>query len=182
MGLSQSKADASLFYKINNSEVIYLLIYVDDILIIGSNPSSIQQVIDQLDTHFSLKDLGEVKHFLGVEVSKTKEGLHLNQAAYIRDLLQKLSMQEAKGYPTPMVSNSHLSKSKGNPTVDGKMYRSTVGALQYVTITRPEISFSVNKVSQFMSCPLDSHYKAVKRILHYLAGSTDYGIHILRFG
>ncbi|XP_047949460.1 secreted RxLR effector protein 161-like [Salvia hispanica] len=90
-----------------------------------------------------------------------------------------MNMQEAKGCPTPMVSASRLSKHDGNPTVEGKIYRSAVGALQYATITRPEISFCVSKVSQFMANPLDSHWKAVKRILRYLAGSSDYGLHIL---
>lgn len=132
----------------------------------------------QLNSKFSLKDLGEVSHFLGVEVSKTSHGIHLCQAAYIKELLLKVKMDGAKASPTPMISDLKLSKHEGDPTIDGKLYRSVVGALQYATITRPEISFSVNKVSQFMACPLDQQWKAVKRILRYLAGTIDYGIHI----
>lgn len=147
-------------------------------LITGNSSSGIQHVINQLHGQFALKDLGEVKHFLDIEVSRTTQGLHLSQAAYIKELLQKVKMGDANSSPTPMVSDLKLSKSEGEPTIDGKLYRSVVGALQYATITRPELSYSVNKVNQFMSCPLDTHWKAVKRILRYLAGSTDYGIHI----
>lgn len=87
-------------------------------------------------------------------------------------------MQDAKGAATPMISSSQLSKVDGSPLVDGKLYRSAVGSLQYATITRPEISFALNKVSQYMACPLDNHWKAVKRILRYLAGTIDLGLHI----
>lgn len=178
LGFSQSKADTSLFIRNRKSDITYLLIYVDDMLVTGSSPTAINDVISKLSAQFSLKNLGEVKCFLGVEVTQTVDGLHLHQAGYIKELLQKVKMSEANGCPTPMISSSKLSKVDGNPFSDGKLYRSTVGALQYATITRPEISFSVNKVSQYMASPLDEHWKAVKRILRYLAGSVDFGLHI----
>ena len=180
LGFQQSRADTSLFFRIRGKEVIYLLIYVDDMLVTGSSSTAIKKIISKLSDHFSLKDLGEVKHFLGVEVTHTAQGLHLCQAAYIKELLNKVQMQDCKPYPTPMLNNLKLSKNDGDPFMDGKLYRSTVGALQYATITRPEISFCVNKVSQFMASPLDTHWKAVKRILRYLAGSIDYGLHVQR--
>ena len=132
LGFSQSKADHSLFFLNTKSDTIYLLLYVDDMLLTGSSPYGVQRVVDQLNQKFSLKDLGEVKHFLGIEVSKTTQGLHLSQAGYISELLKKVKMTEAKPFPTPMVSDSKLSKVEGEPTVDGKLYRSVVGALQYV--------------------------------------------------
>lgn len=110
-------------------------------LICGSSTSAVQKVVKLLSQHFSLKDLGVVKSFLGIEITHTTEGIHLNQMAYIKDLLAKLNMQEAKGYATPMVSNLRLSKNEGHPTVDGTLYRSVVEALQYTTITRPENAF-----------------------------------------
>ena len=178
LGFSQSKADTSLFFRNSGKETVYLLIYVDDMLITGSSHIAVKDVISKLSHHFSLKDLGEVRHFLGVEVTHTAQGIHLCQAAYIKELLNKVQMQDCKPYPTPMLSTLKLSKDDGDPFMDGKLYRSIVGALQYATITRPEISFCVNKVSQFLAAPLDSHWKAVKRILRYLAGSVDYGLHI----
>lgn len=137
LGFSQSKANTSLFYRICGKEVTYLLIYVDDMLITGSSASAIRKVISQLSEKFSLKDLGEVKHFLGVEVAYTSQGLHLSQGSYIKELLAKTQMLDSKPLPTPMLTNLKLSKTDGDPFLDGKLYRSTVGALQYATITRP---------------------------------------------
>ena len=87
-------------------------------------------------------------------------------------------MHEAKPQPTPMISSQHLSKNRGESINNIKQYRSVVGALQYATITRPDISFSVNKVSQFLQDPRDEHWKAVKRILRYLKGTIQYGLTI----
>ena len=89
-------------------------------------------------------------------------------------------MQGAKTQSTPMNSGLRLSSYGSDPVLDVTLYRSIVGGLQYATITRPEISFSVNKVAQFMQSPLQSHWVAVKRILRYLAGTLDYGLHFRR--
>lgn len=85
-------------------------------------------------------------------------------------------MNKAKALHTPMVSSASLSSKLGTPISNPQEYRNIVGALQYITVTRPEIAFSVNKVSQFLHCPLDTHLKAVKRILRYLRGSQNHGI------
>nr|KYP58716.1 hypothetical protein KK1_014136 [Cajanus cajan] len=91
-------------------------------------------------------------------------------------------MLEAKPISTPMVSTSKLSKHGSDTLTDSTFYRSVVGALQYATITRPEISFAVNKVCQFMASPLESHWNAVKRILRYLKGTLYHGLHIQAAG
>lgn len=99
----------------------------------------------------------------------------LSQGKYIRDLLIKTNTTDASPVSTPMVSTGKLtSHNFSNPT----LYRSVVGALQYVTITRPELSFSVNKVCQFMANPLDMHWQVAKRILRYLAGTQHLGLHL----
>ena len=168
-----------MFFRQRGDEVVYLLIYVDDILITGNYSSSIQKVISKLNFHFSLKDLGEVSLFLRVEVIKTyQNGIYLCQSNYIKDLLKKANMTGAKGCPTPMVSSCELSKNIGEPFSDPKLYRSMVGALQYATITRPDINFALNKVSQYVASPLDPHWKAVKRILRYVSSTLDHGIQI----
>ncbi|KAM6562837.1 hypothetical protein CsatB_022835 [Cannabis sativa] len=87
-------------------------------------------------------------------------------------------MEDAKPLPTPIVSGLKLSAHGHEPFDDPQLYRSIVGALQYLLITRPELSFSVNKVCQFMKTPLQSHWQAVKRILRYISGTMDYGLHI----
>lgn len=166
------------FYTHKGNSTLFVLAYVDDLIVTGPNGNDIQRFIDGLRQKFSLKDLGTLHYFLGMEVSHTSEGLHLSQNKYIQGILEKANMIAAKGLSSPMVSSPGLSKHQGNPTVDGTLYRSIVGALQYATLTRPDITFSVNKVSQFMQTPLDTHWKAVKRILRYLASTLDHGLHI----
>jgi histone deacetylase 1/2 len=114
---------------------------------------------------------------LGIEVHHLSSGaLLLNQAKYVRDLLCKAKMEDSKPINSPMVSSCRLSKFGTDTMSDPTLYRSIVGALQYATLTRPDIAFSVNKVCQFMSQPLESHWKAVKRILRYLKGTLDHGL------
>ena len=169
-----------MFIQIATTHTIFILVYVDDILVIGCNSEEVQTIINQLNKSFTLKDLGEVDYFLGIQVRHTTEGLHLSQTKYIKDLLCKAKMQFAKSSTTLMTSGLKLSVYGSDPVENGQLYRSIVGALQYVTITRPEISYCVNSVCQFMQNPLESHWKAVKRILRYLSGTLDYGLHLRR--
>lgn len=116
---------------------------------------------------------------MGIEVKRTPKGsLVLSQAKYIRELLAKAALLDSNSIGTPMMSSCKLSKFGTNSLSDPHLYRSVVGALQYVTITRPEIAFSVNKVCQFMAHPLEDHWKAVKRILRYLKGTLSYGLEL----
>ena len=119
-------------------------------------------MIQALHQAFSIKDLGSLNYFLGIEATRGPHGLFLSQQKYILDLLLKTKMDQAKPCRIPMASNLKLSKNVGDPFQDVILYRSTVGALQYLTFTRPDISFSVNKVCQYMQQPTDVHWMAVK--------------------
>lgn len=173
------KCDPSLFIYTQASVVVYMLVYVDDIIITGNNLPFIQQLVPKLNSVFSLKELGKLDYFLGIEVKHQPSGsLILTQSKYIRDLLAKTNLLEAKPATSPMVSGCKLTKQGTDLLPDPTYYRSIVGALQYATITRPDISFSVNKVCQFMSKPLETHWIAVKRILRYLKGTISHGLHL----
>lgn len=142
------------------------------IIVIGDHLPLIQSLTTKLNDQFALKQLGDLEYFLGIEVKSIQDGtLFLSQTKYVRDLLAKANMLDAKPLNTPMVSSAKLSKHGTDLLEDPSFYRSIVGALQYATITRPEICFSVNKACQFLSQPLDSHWKSVKRILRYLSGT-----------
>ncbi|XP_034672601.1 probable leucine-rich repeat receptor-like protein kinase At1g35710 [Vitis riparia] len=145
LGFSSTKSDQSLFINITPTHSTYILVYVDDILITGSNDQFVQHVITQLNNQFALKDLGDIDYFMGIQVKHTSVGMHLSQAKYISNLLQKTKMLHVKPVPTPMVSNQSLSNSGSAPFNNTQLYRSTVGALQYATITRPDITYSVNR-------------------------------------
>ncbi|KAG8490330.1 hypothetical protein CXB51_015871 [Gossypium anomalum] len=171
-----SKADSSLFIRQTGTQFLYVLVYVDDIIVTRTDSSDIKGFIKTLHDTFSLKDLGQLSYFLGIEVTRTSRGVFLSQKKYILDLIQRASMAKSKPSPIPMVTSCKLSAHEGTPIEDERLFRSVVGALQYVVITRPDIAFSVNKACQFMHRLLDTHYKAVKRILRYLQGTLDFGL------
>jgi hypothetical protein len=177
LGFRSSKCDPSLFIFSSQGNTIYLLVYVDDIIITSNNSTLLHSIIKQLNQAFSLKQLGDLDYFLGIEVNHLSNGsLLLTQSKYIRDLLTKTNMIDSAPVNTPMQSTCKLSKTGSPALSDPFMYRSVVGALQYATITRPELSYSVNKVCQFMSHPLEAHWTAVKRILRYLKGIIQHGL------
>jgi histone deacetylase 1/2 len=177
LGFKSSRCDPSLFIFSTPAATVYILVYVDDIIITGSSPPLIDRLISKLNTAFSLKDLGQLDYFLGIEVKHLPNGcLFLSQSKYVRDLLSRVKMDDSKGISTPMVGGQQLTKEGTSAFDDPTLYRSVVGALQYATITRPELSFSVNKVCQFMHTPMVEHWKVVKRILRYLKGSLSYGL------
>jgi histone deacetylase 1/2 len=180
LGFKASKADVSLFVYNKGGVVIFLLIYVDDIIVASSSDAATQALLKDLRAEFALKDLGELHYFLGIEVKKAQEGILLTQQKYTSDLLQRVGMAHCKSVNTPMSSTDKLSVHDGDPLgpKDVTEYRSIVGALQYLTLTRPDISFAVNKVCQFLHKPTTVHWSAVKRILRYLQHTRDVGLRI----
>ena len=145
--------------------------YVDDILLIGNSSSLIDKFIGSLAQWFSLKDLGSLHYFLGVKAFTTPDGLFLPQQKYIHDFLHRTNMLESKDVSTPMSSTEPLCLQDGSPLADATEYGRIVGAMQYLSLTWPDISFAVNKLSQFMH-----HWSAVKRVLRYLKGTCTHGI------
>ncbi|KAK2981129.1 hypothetical protein RJ640_024832 [Escallonia rubra] len=137
-------------------------------------------LINSLRSEFSIKDLGPLHYFLGIEVSYAQTGLFLSQRRYITDLLSKAGMTHSKPVLTP-VSAPQKSSVPGRALFsEPTRYRSVVGALQYLTLTRPDIAFAVNKACQYMHSPTETHWTYVKRILRYLCGTIDYGFMFTR--
>lgn len=159
-GFQASKSDTSLFIQHIGKDILLVLIYVDDILITGSHSKHIESVIQNFNSEFALKDLGEFNYFLDIEVTPTLEGLHLSQTKYIGDILRKANMLDNKGYNTPMNIYDKLHKDKGAAFDKPSLYRSIIGSLQYVLITRPDIAFTINKLSQFLAAPTVHHWQA----------------------
>lgn len=179
-GFTNSVSDTSLFHLCRPSGMIYLLVYVDDIIITGSNPHEVQTEIDNLTNRFSLKDLGMLHYFLGVEVFPSSSGLFLNQHKYIIDLLERFNMSSAKSESTPLAANCDLSIASEPPLADPLMYRQAVGSMQYLSLTRPDVAYAINKLSQYMHRPSEVHWSAAKRVLRYLAGTSHIGLHLKR--
>ncbi|XP_019420714.1 PREDICTED: uncharacterized protein LOC109330901 [Lupinus angustifolius] len=180
LGFQVSKCDNSLFFQTYEKHQLFVLVYVDDIIVTRSSTHHVQQVINDLSSTFAFKQLGPLDYFLGIEVKHRKDGsLFLSQSKYIRDLLDRANLSSTKAINTPMASNCKLTKHGTDYFEDPTFYRSIVGALQYATITRPNITYSVNKVCQFLDKPLNSHWTLVKRILRHLQGTKSKGLTII---
>lgn len=149
-GFINSKSDTSLFFHQHDTSTIFLLVYVDDVIVTGSDTAMIDNLVTVLNAKFALKDLGLLTYFLGIQVFRLNSGLVLTQTKYIDDLLSKLDLQSLQPTPMPTVDGKHFSVSDGPPLSDPFLYRSTIGALQYLTHTRPYISYIVNHLSQFL--------------------------------
>ena len=147
-----------LFICRTSSFTIYVLIYVDDIIITSSSPAKIDHLLKHLQSDFAMKHLGPLQVFLGIEVIPTSTNIILSQQRYIKEILTHTHMLEAKPVTSPMASSTVLSVYEGEPFSDQTLFQSTIGALQYLSITRLNISFVVNKLSQFMHKPTLTHW------------------------
>ena len=148
----------------------------DDILVTGSDSAVVQQVIQSFAKRFSIKDLVDLHYFLGIKANRTPQGLHLMQRKYVNDILSKHNMGDAKLVSTPLPTSPKLTLASGNLLADAAPYRSLVGSLQYLAFTRPDLSYAVTRLSQFMHQPTMEHWQAAKRVLQYLAGTRSHGI------
>ncbi|WZZ44848.1 hypothetical protein YC2023_041107 [Brassica napus] len=174
-GFRKSELDHTLFTLVGPSGIIVILVYVDDLIITGSDKAGIKATKEFLKSVFDIKDLGELKYFLGIEICRSKEGLFMSQKKYTMDMLKETVVLGGKIAKTPFEEGYKVlreGKVEENQLFeDTKMYRRMVGKLIYLTITRPDICFAVNQVSQHMQVPKVHHWKMVDRILRYLSGS-----------
>ncbi|WRX19899.1 Reverse transcriptase [Theobroma cacao] len=176
LGMKKSKCDHSVFYRQSEVGIILLLVYVDDIVITGSDTASIQSLKSFLHMQFQIKDLGLLKYFLGVEVTRSKKGIFLSQRKYVLDLLTKTGKLGAKPCNAPMTPNLQLTKEDGELFEDPEKHKRLVGKLNYLTVTHLDIAYSVNVVSQFMSAPTINHWAALEQIKCYSKGTPRCGL------
>ncbi|XP_019150523.1 PREDICTED: uncharacterized protein LOC109147316 [Ipomoea nil] len=169
-GFLASKIDVSLFYYTAGNSRVYLLVYVDDIIMMGNDSALIDTLLSQLSTAFKIRDLGVPHFFLGIETVSSGDGLILSQRRYMKDILTRSGMTDCKALATPAVVTQPATPSLTsfeNPT----QYRRIVGALQYLTITRPDLSYSG-------VTPMDDHWALLKLVLRYIKGTQDYGLRL----
>jgi hypothetical protein len=112
--------------------------------------------------------IGELSFFLGLQIKQLKDGIFISQSKYLKDMLKKFGLENAKPIKTPMATNGHLNLDEGGTMVDQKLYRSIIGSLLYITTSRPDVMFSVCMCARFQASPREIHLKATKRILRYL--------------
>ncbi|GJS68100.1 hypothetical protein Tco_0682665 [Tanacetum coccineum] len=176
LGYIQSKHDSSLFVKTKGEVFTTALVYVDDMLITSNSTVEIKILKQNLDKKFTIKDLGLAKYLFGIELCKTDTGMHLNQRKYILDLLTDARLTAAKPSSFTLPTQLKLSLNKGTSLSDVGSYRRLVGRLLYLTMTRRDISYDVQHLSQFVSAPKDVHMQAAIHLLKYLKGSISKGL------
>lgn len=150
--------------------------YVDDIIVASPDESLLLDTKTMLERHFKLIILGDLKYFLGLEIAKSSKGIHLCQRKYTLQLLQDTGFTTAKPLPVPLDSTITLNDVDGDPFTNIAQYRRLIGRLMYLTISRPDIAYSVNRLSQFMSKPRTPHLRAVHQLLRYLKGNPGQGL------
>ncbi|XP_066375187.1 uncharacterized mitochondrial protein AtMg00810-like [Miscanthus floridulus] len=182
MGFKPMRSNSSLFVLRQGNESIYLLLYVDDIVLTGSSTDILHRVIRTINAEFKLKDMGPVHFFLGIQVQRCLDGFLLQQQQYAIDLLDRAGMADCRPSDTPVDTSGKLSTTTRTPlsTADASDYRSLVGALQYLTMTRPDLQYAVQQAYLHMHAPTMAHQGLVKRILRYIRGTTELGLHLRR--
>ncbi|KAJ7981716.1 Retrovirus-related Pol polyprotein from transposon TNT 1-94 [Quillaja saponaria] len=165
----QSNADHTLFIKhLSDSKNVILSVYVDDIILTGNNEDEIKQMKRYLAHVFKIKDLGELRYFIGMEIRRTSKGISVSQRKYTLDLLKETNILNCKPSETPMEQTAKSNVNGDSAVVDKGRYQRLVGRLLYLSHTRPDISDSISVLSQFMNNPREEHLNRVYRMLRYL--------------
>jgi transposase InsO family protein len=175
-GFQQSISDYSLFSMHRGTIHLHVLVYVDDLIVSGNNSAAIQRFKSYLSACFHMKDLGVLKYFLGVEVARGPGGFFLCQRKYALDIISEVGLLGARPASVPLEQNHRLALSTSKVLIDPEPYRRLVGRLIYLCFTRPDLSYSVHVLSQFMQQPREAHWQAALRVVRFLKRSPGQGI------
>ncbi|GKV02057.1 hypothetical protein SLEP1_g14541 [Rubroshorea leprosula] len=176
-GFTSSPHDTALFIRKTARGMVLLLLYVDDMIITRDDVAGVEELKQSLSQKFEMKDLGVLSYFLRLEVTSSDDGYLLSQVKYASNLVSKAKLNDGKSVSTPLEPNVKLTPMDGSPLSDPTRYRQLVGSLVYLTTTRPDITYAVHIVSQFMAAPRSTHYVAVLRIIRYVKGTLFHGLH-----
>jgi hypothetical protein len=177
MGFHQSAYEAAVYTRGKDDSILLVGVYVDDLVITGVDESEVNAFKAQMMDTFQMSDLGLLSFYLGIEVRQHDAGITLRQAHYAKRIVELGGMEGCNPAHTPMEERLKLSRYSEAEEVDATHYRRIVGSLRYLVHTRPDLAFAVGYVSRFMERPTVEHQQAIKRILRYVSGTIDYGLH-----
>lgn len=176
--LKKLKSDPSVYMKREDDEYIYIGIYVDDFLVVASSEEMIDKVIDSVMKNIEIKETTDSNMFLGLQIKQTEDEIILSQGNYVKKILEKFGMQDCNSVKTPgVVGDKQLDNYEDSKVYSQKKYQEAIGSVMYLaTGTRPDISYTVSRLSQYNRDPREVHWNAVKRLFRYLKGTLDYCI------
>lgn len=176
-GFEKNCDDHTLFVKKReHNKILIVSLYVDDLIFTSNDLFMMQDFKSSMHTEFEMTDLGEMKYFLGVEVHQGVNGIYISQKGYAGEILKKFRLSNCNGVRNPIVPGNKLSKEENGVKANETLFKQIVGSLMYMTVTRPDIMYSVCLISRFMSNPMETHMLAAKRILRYIQATVDFGI------
>jgi hypothetical protein len=168
--------DNTLFTLNHGTDFLLVQIYVDDIIFCGSSHTLVSRFQKMMESEFQMSMMGELTFFLGIQVKQMKQGTFVHQANYTKDLMKKFNMAEIKPVSTPMSSTTSLGPDEDGEVVDQREYRSMIGSLLYLTVTRSDIQFTVGLCARFQAFPCSSHQTTVQQIFRYHKHTPEFGI------
>ncbi|KAK6119789.1 hypothetical protein DH2020_046458 [Rehmannia glutinosa] len=175
-GYKRGSVDKTLFIQKFKNGITIAQIYVDDIVFGSTSKQKLDEFIEYMSSEFEMSIVGELNYFLGLQVKQFDKGIFITQNKYAKNLVKRFGLDNKKHMKTPMGTNDKLSKDESGTPIEPTLYRSMIGALQYLALTRPDISFVVNKLSQFLHTPTINHWIVVKHLLRYLKGTHNLGL------
>ncbi|GJS09635.1 putative ribonuclease H-like domain-containing protein [Tanacetum coccineum] len=175
-GYKRGTIDKTLFIKRDKKDIMLVQVYVDDIIFGSTKKSWCDEFEALMKSRFQMSSMGELTFFLGLQVKQNKAGIFISQDKYVAEILKKFDLVNVKTVITPMQTKVALTKDEEAVDVDVDLYRSMIGSLMYLTVSRPDIMYAVCVCSRFQVTPKTSHLNAVKRIFKYLKGKPHLGL------
>ncbi|PKU64979.1 Retrovirus-related Pol polyprotein from transposon TNT 1-94 [Dendrobium catenatum] len=180
LGFCTSSYDPSLFLYCKDHVRLYFLIYVDEFIMTGNGNTALQELIRKLHSRFKMRKLGNLSQFLGITTVTTEAGLILHQQRFAHIILERAGMLNCKPVSTPICTKDPTLSTESAIFSNPLLYHQLVGSLQYLTLTRPDIAYAVNRACQFMHQPTNYHFHLLKRILRFIKGSLNTGLPLAR--
>ena len=176
MGFIKSVSDQAVYTSSSKEHTLLVGVYVDDLIITGSNIEGIEEFKSSMKTKFEMTDFGLLNSYLGIEVMQKRTKIKMCQTNYALEILGEFNMKDCNPVKTPMECQLKLNQEGEGVEVESTLFRKLIGCLRYLTLTRPDLIFSVSYLSRFMSKPHSNHMAVVKRVLRYIKGTSDYGL------
>ncbi|KAG9446382.1 hypothetical protein H6P81_012510 [Aristolochia fimbriata] len=175
-GFIRGGVDKTLFIKKKEQELTIAQIYVDDIIFGSTSEHEVKRFVRDMQGEFEMSMMGELAYFLGFQVKQKEDGIFISQKKNAKNLVKKFDLEGSKAMRTPMSTTAYVTKDEEEIPADATMYRSMIGSLQYLTASRPDISYSVGVCARYQSAPRESHVKLARRILRYVKGTVNWGL------